>query len=185
MTFSKLILAYVCGSVLTAVVVMAGLNLHFKGEILFYKGMFIISLGTVLTWLLMYRVLGRSFMGHINAIASIAFALVSVFFVLIPVSLDRSVSVFLLGYMNADSSKDYSKKDLSNAFGDIYMNKYGAIDRRVQEQLASGNIMEINEGRYVITPQGKKFIKTSTWIADAFGIDKKFLEPSLGEKAGQ
>lgn len=185
MTLGKLILAYVCGCIFTAIVVMAGLNIHFKGEILFYKGMLVILLATVLTWMLMYRILGRAFIGHINAITSIACALISVFFVLIPVSLDRSVSVFLLGYMNSGNFETYTETDLTDAFGEIYLNKYGAIDRRVREQLASGNIVEIGQGQYVITPQGKKFIQTSIWMADIFGVDKKFLEPLLDKKVGQ
>lgn len=185
MTMPKLICAYVCGCIFTGLVFIAGLNLHFDDEILFYKGMLIICLATGLTWMLMYRILGRALIGHINAIASMAFALIAVFFVLIPVSLDRSVSVFLLGYMNTEHLETYSKNDLSNAFDEIYMNKYGAIDRRVNEQLASGNIMEISQGQYAITPQGKKFIKTSIWIADIFGVDKKFLEPSVDTKVKQ
>ncbi len=111
-----------------------------------------------------------------NAIVAIALCFNVAFFMIVPVSLDRSVSVFLLGYMNAVNAP-MSKEDLKTAFTDIYLSKYDAIDRRINEQLFSQNIKDAGNQKFILTTNGKRFIDTSLVITNIFNIDTKFLTP--------
>jgi len=153
-------------------------------NILFYRGLLVLAVAAVMHWGISFWFLQKTKFTqpnqnvHIaNAIAAIALCFNVAFFMIVPVSLDRSVSVFLLGYMNS-ASQPLSKQDLRTIFTDIYLNKYDAIDRRVSEQLYSKNIEDTGNQTYVLSENGKRFISTSILIAKIFNIDTKFLIPA-------
>lgn len=150
-------------------------------EVLFYRGIVLlifvcaIMAGVILilkkVWfstLLTYRDLVLS----ITIIMSFSM----LFFTHLPVTADRSVSVFLLGYMNNNSDKILTVEDMDEFFISRYVYSYGAMERRINEQITSGNIVRDQNG-YKITDNGKKLIKLYDIIADIFGIDKKFISP--------
>ena len=63
----------------------------------------------------------------------------------------------------------------------IYVDKYGAVDRRINEQLASGDIVATPEG-YVLTPRGRGIVGLFKIVADIFETDPRFLaEPAPAE----
>jgi hypothetical protein len=45
------------------------------------------------------------------------------------------------------------------------------------EQIASGNIVETDNGKYRLTTRGENFIFISKKIAKYFSVDEKFLDP--------
>ena len=65
------------------------------------------------------------------------------------------------------------------AFNDIYVLRYGAIERRIDEQVASGNLVETSPGLYTLSDSGISFIRFSRFIANVFNIDQKFVKPDV------
>lgn len=98
------------------------------------------------------------------------------FFTHVPVTAERSVSIFLLGYMNKNADKIVTKEDLTQAFLQEYMGADANIEKRIHEQLVTGDITPKNNG-YVISPQGRWLMRAYSIIADMFGIDKRNLSP--------
>lgn len=181
----KLIAFYLASLLLGAIIFFALFYFNFLSsiDILFYRGLVILAVAAVIHWVISFWFLQISKFTlpsqniHIaNAIVAIALCFNVAFFMIVPVSLDRSVSVFLLGYMNATNTP-MSKQDLKTAFTDIYLTKYDAIDRRVNEQLFSQNIKDAGNQKFILTTNGKRFIDTSIAIANIFNIDTKFLIP--------
>ena len=96
-----------------------------------------------------------------------------IFFTHIPVTADRSVSIYILGYVNKEN-KPLSSQVVSQQFTEKYLNEYGGIDRRLNEQIASGNIVRVGNN-YQITKQGQILMKFYSLVADIFGINKRNL----------
>ncbi len=109
------------------------------------------------------------------AVLSLAFNLC--FLVIFPVTIDRSVSVFVLGQMAAHADRAYSADQMTKVFSDVYVGEDHQIDRRLREQLLSGNVERIGAG-YRISARGKAFIQTSKLIAWMFEGDTRFVSPS-------
>lgn len=105
------------------------------------------------------------------------------FLVVVPVTLDRSVSVFLLGVMNPRSDEIFTAPRLETVFSDVYVRKYGAMQRRIDEQVVTGNIAASGDG-FEITPAGQRFIQVSTWIANLFHLNTRFVAPEPPSRGG-
>jgi len=149
--------------------------------VFFYRGvllLFLASLIIMLTGVFVRAVsLGKIFSLYDVILSTLlVFSINLVFFTHVPVTADRSISVFILGYMNKYSGNTLSQEEIGKAFSQKYINDYGAIGKRLEEQMASGNIIE--EGsEYRITRQGKLIIRVYDFIADIFGIDKRNISP--------
>ncbi len=109
-------------------------------------------------------------------ILTLIFCLNLVFFTLVPVTADRSISVFLLGYVNNHSQKSLSKDEITDAFIKKYLHENGAIQKRLSEQIISKNLLK-EEERYRISDQGKLLIRFYDFISNLFGINKKNIAP--------
>lgn len=96
------------------------------------------------------------------------------FFVLSPVTVDRSLSVFMLGQMAAHPGETYTVGRMRDAFADVYLGEQRQTERRLAEQVASGNVVRVGEG-YAITPQGLAFIRLSGIVAQAFHTDRRLV----------
>ena len=92
------------------------------------------------------------------------------------VSLDRSISVFILSDMSQNEQHIFTKAEIENRFLDIYIKKYEAMDQRIEEQLVTGTIEKVEDG-YIITNKGKNLINTFRFISIIFPVDGKFLNP--------
>jgi hypothetical protein len=95
--------------------------------------------------------------------------------VIFPVTVDRSVSVFVLSYMNSHAHEALSTAEVDAGFRRIYLGHLEQIERRLEEQTASGNLIE-RGGRYTISEQGQAFMRTAEWIAWAFDTDRRLIE---------
>jgi hypothetical protein len=115
--------------------------------------------------------------GYVLPMALSSLALNLTFFVLIPVNLDRSISVFLLAWMEDHRGAPQTKADLRQAFQQIYVEADGAIDRRIVEQLVSGNIAP-SGGGYALTERGSRFVAVAREIGLLFSTDQRFLHPT-------
>ncbi|MCJ2063203.1 hypothetical protein MKK63_10825 [Methylobacterium sp. J-088] len=95
-------------------------------------------------------------------------------FVILPVTVDRSVSVFLLGQMAAHPDESFDADRARAVFDAVYLGTFGQMERRLSEQKASGNVAPTADG-YVITPQGRAFIRFAGVVARLFRTDTRLI----------
>ena len=107
------------------------------------------------------------------AAATLAGAINVCFLVIFPVTIDRSISVYLLDQI-ARQDSGMTTTEIEQRFIQQYVKDFSAIDRRMDEQVASKNIY-LKDGNYFITEQGKSFLAISNVIGDIFNTDKRLL----------
>jgi hypothetical protein len=149
-------------------------------SILFYRGIAeLIALMPVMfvVLLLLLRLpwAARLFTARDAAAATlVAVSLNLAFFVVGPVTVDRSVSVFMLSRL-ADAQSPLTADDLRQAFSERYVGEWDQVGRRIQEQIASGNVERTSEDHYRLTAQGESFMRTAQFISRVFGGDPRFV----------
>ena len=100
-----------------------------------------------------------------------------VFFTLIPVTVERSVSVFMLSYMDTYPDRTYTEDEVAKIFIDKYVYDYGAFEKRFDEQIATGSIEEAGNGSYRITSKGKFIVNLFRLISDVYDTDRRLVHP--------
>jgi hypothetical protein len=179
---AKIPLSIACGFLFFHLVLqIAFVRLAFwaGSRILFYNG---------IMGLLFSMCLGASiyFFPPVKRVGSLAFlslnvataCLVLVFFVVIPVTFDRSVSTFLLHTIENKQrhGEEVSVEELSNIFVEEYVVKQSAIERRMFEQHKSGNIEFLEGGVVKITPRGQNFLLLGNVFASVYGVQAPAVE---------
>ena len=106
------------------------------------------------------------------------------FLVIFPVTVDRSISVFLLGRMAAHPGESFTVDRARAEFEAVYLGQFRQIERRMAEQTASGTIAPAGEG-YVITPRGLAFIRLSGFVAWTFRTDTRLVEAGDASDTGR
>ncbi|MFO1429593.1 MAG: hypothetical protein U1F76_05545 [Candidatus Competibacteraceae bacterium] len=94
------------------------------------------------------------------------------FHITLPTTLDRSISVFMLSLLR---SKDLNVPEIQCNFVKQFVIDSKGIDRRVKEQLVTGNIIENNE-RFHITDRGKGLVSLWIQLVDIFSVRKDFSD---------
>lgn len=102
-----------------------------------------------------------------------------VFFTLIPVTVERSVSVFMLSYMDTYSDRTYTEDEVAKIFVEKYVDEYGAFEKRFDEQLTTGTIVQNEDGTYNITDKGRLIVKMFRAISDVFDTDERLVRPDI------
>ena len=102
----------------------------------------------------------------------------TVLFTLIPVTVERSVSVFMLSYMEENSDQTFTQESVGEVFTEKYVEEYGAFEKRFNEQLVTGTIEENPDGTYSITEKGKFIVKMFRTIAEWFDTDRRLVYPN-------
>lgn len=167
-------LGFVCFVLLFQVDVVPGLT------ILFYRGLvlLVVALGATAVaagWLAArLRAWGVQRRDALSACILSASLNLS-FFVLSPVTVDRSLSVFMLGQMAAHPGETYTAERMRAVFAQVYLGEQRQTERRFAEQVLSGNVVQVGEG-YAITPQGLAFIRLSGIVAQAFHTDRRLVD---------
>ena len=159
--------------------------------ILFYRGLILLGVAFLMTLAAMAALagLGRPWGLHRRdtlGACVLSLSLNLSFFVIFPVTVDRSISVFLLGQMAAHPDEGFSAERARAIFEATYLGEFRQIERRLVEQSASGNVV-LSGKEYVITPQGRAFIRLSELVAKAFRTDKRMVEgvataPGMGSR---
>lgn len=152
-------------------------------DVFFYRGVALILFWDILLSLVMIFLSRHTFKHTIDGKDIILFFVLfscihSVLFTHLPVTADRSISVFMLGHMADNESVSFSEVDVEEVFIQKYVKEYGAFEKRFHEQVETGTIKKIPNGEYQITDSGKKLMKLYDMIADLFGIDDKLIHPS-------
>ncbi|WP_099469120.1 hypothetical protein [Konateibacter massiliensis] len=94
---------------------------------------------------------------------------------LVVVSLDRSLSVFLLSYLEQED-RSYSEEELDGVFQEVFVEKYEMLDRRFWEQIESGNITQDGDS-YRLTKRGEGFVAIFKAVGKLYKVDDRFIEP--------
>ncbi|MCQ2517059.1 MAG: hypothetical protein MJ094_09430 [Saccharofermentans sp.] len=100
-----------------------------------------------------------------------------VIFTHLPVTADRSVTVYMLGYMNNHADETFRKEDLEQQFIDQYVIEYEAFEKRFEEQIVSGNIIEVAPGEYQITDGGQLLMDIYSVTVQWYNLDDKLVNP--------
>lgn len=97
------------------------------------------------------------------------------FLVLLPVTVDRSVTVYLLSRLEQRQQSGMDAAQLQQAFIDGYVVKLGAVGRRIDEQRKSGNVVVGPDGKVRLTRQGQDFMAFSRLVERLFGTDPRLV----------
>lgn len=156
-------------------------------SILFYRGLVLASISALATGLFV-ALIGRPSTGEAASLpvaaAAVAFSLNVCFLVLLPVTIDRSVTVYLLSTIERQEPSSVDAQTLEHAFVAGYVTDMHAIDRRLDEQRKSGNLAVSRNGTVRLTAQGKRFMAFSRFVSRLFGTDRRFVD-APAESPGQ
>ncbi|MDN0033674.1 hypothetical protein QVN85_12260 [Oscillibacter valericigenes] len=99
-------------------------------------------------------------------------------YTLIPVTVERSISVFMLSYMDQNDTQGISSDEFGDVFYGTYIQDFGAFDKRFREQVISGNIEDADDGGYVITDSGRTVVNLFRTCANLFDTEKWLVYPN-------
>ncbi|MBR6487641.1 MAG: hypothetical protein IKT20_01900 [Clostridiales bacterium] len=102
----------------------------------------------------------------------------TVIFTLVPVTVERSVSVFMLSYMDENSDKTFTQESVGEVFTSKYVNDYGAFEKRFNEQVVTGTIKQNPDGTYSITDRGRLIVWGFRTCAEWFDTDRRLVYPN-------
>ena len=150
-------------------------------EVLMYRGIVFIIVTGILSAVTMGVI--RKFWDFISIrdiiMIFVIFCCVNmVLFTLIPVTVERSVSVFMLSYMDENSDQSFTEEDVQEIFTSKYVVDYGAFEKRFDEQIATGTLVDNGDGTYSITDYGRRIVKMFRIVADWFNTDKRLVYPN-------
>jgi hypothetical protein len=98
------------------------------------------------------------------------------FVITIPSLLDRSISHFLIGTLAEVGPEGADLDAIQRVFVERYVEGTTAIEKRLHEQVVSGNIAQ--DGRhYRVTPRGLSVYRTTLLLARLFNITDHYLSP--------
>jgi hypothetical protein len=149
-------------------------------SILFYRGIVTLVVLAPVVCAMLALLLRLPWAGQLmtarDAVAAtlVAVSLNLTFFVVGPVTVDRSVSVFMLSRL-AEAPSPLTSDELRGAFAQRYVGEWDQVGRRIQEQIASGNVEQTSADHYRLTAQGESFMRTAQFISRVFGGDPRFV----------
>jgi hypothetical protein len=154
-------------------------RLHFlrSVDIVFYRGLILIGLSGIVTFvgLIAARGIFDASPGTVFSATILSMSLNLSFLVVFPVTIDRSITVFLLNEMNRDPDVVFTSAQMKDVFVRRYLGEWDQIDRRMREQVQSHNLERIGDG-YKIGPQGRSFMNLSRMLATVFDTDPRFVD---------
>lgn len=188
MNIVKWICKHICIIFIGSLLYMASFHLDILNVtgIYFYDGILRLVL-IVIVMLLCECILYKKFsMDYKDVALSVCvFALLNMLWLsLCVVSLDRSLSVFLLTYMQACESvapEGMKEEEINEVFEEVFVDEYGMLERRFNEQIASGNIVYNEWGNYEITKRGEFIVSVFKTVGKLYKVDERFIEPKVNK----
>ena len=174
---------YGIGGIVGLALYVAMFALPIGGEILFYRGIVLALLTAAVlaaVLALLHQRLGIDAATGVGVVLT-GLALNVSFLVLFPVTIDRSISVFLLSRIGAE--QPLSAARLQTRFADEYLGRMQQIPRRVHEQSLSGNIAVEPGGAIRLTPRGRAFVALASAASRWFHTDRRFVDPAADRQA--
>lgn len=143
-------------------------------SILFYRGLLLCGLTAILVMAAMTLRRWRFDPATIIAAGALSLSFNICFLIVLPVTLDRSISVFMLSQIERHQDEALDDRRITEIFVREYVGDMRQMDRRIAEQTASGNIETI-DGNIRLTEQGRRFLALSRTLARLFGTDPRFV----------
>lgn len=143
-------------------------------SILFYRGLILCGLSAVLVMAAMAPRRWRFDPATIVAAGALSLSFNICFLIVLPVTLDRSISVFMLSEIEQHQNEALDDRRITEIFVRKYVGDMRQMDRRIAEQTASGNITTV-DGNIRLTEQGRRFLALSRALARLFGTDPRFV----------
>jgi len=146
-------------------------------SILFYRGLVLIAIGSLFCFVVLLLASRKwPTWKPRDAVSACAFAFGAAVCLLIvlPVTIDRSVSVFILTRMAALPDRAFTPDEMRATFTEVYLGRYQQIERRLEEQEISGNVARDAAG-FRITPQGLAFVRLARFLSRVFQTDPRFV----------
>lgn len=175
--FSFLMLSYLLISSLFMIDILNNL------QVLFYRGIAVILLVSLFILIIQLLLRRMAFFSRLFSVKDLIMSLVVIIcinitiFTHLPVTADRSITVFMLGCMN-ESRSPLTKEQLQEILIKKYITEYDATGKRLDEQIESGTVVK-NGDCYIITHKGRLLMDIYRIVADLYGISKKFAQPDL------
>jgi hypothetical protein len=152
-------------------------------RILFYRGIILAIAAAIVTGIAALWPTRRTRDSALPiAAAALSLSFNICFLVLLPVTVDRSISVYLLSTIEREQAEGIDGPALQRAFVDGYVVRMDAVGRRIDEQRTTGNVTVAPDGKIHLTSQGRRFMALSRTVARVFGTDPRFVE-GAGNKA--
>ena len=149
-------------------------------SVLLFSGLLWVAAIPVINHWLSSASLHRLWFAILSAVAQ--FCIIVAFNGDIPVAIDRSVSVYLLGIMENEPQHAFTKAELENRLIRDYVQNYGAVERRLAEQVASRDV-ELDKDGYRLTAQGAVVVHAMKTVAWIFNLDRRFVDPMEAQPA--
>ena len=176
----KILFAY-CISFLIGTLFFIGLfhtGLFDFVKVFFYRGLLYLLISSVVVScvMLVFGLMKRHFDVGVRDSVAVCGMFVGItvgWFILVPVTVERSVSVYMLSYM-ANTGKPIAKERFNDVFYDNYIIEFDAFGKRFNEQLESGNMKKTEEG-WVLTKNGERVVKFFNISAELFNTDRRLI----------
>jgi hypothetical protein len=163
------------GFVLLVALFKSGLLGHI--DIIFYRGVLLCVIAAAMTIATLGAVGQRFRIANWRdafAAGCLSFGLNLSFLVIAPVTIDRSISVFMISTLAAAPDQTVTTAEMDHAFRTQYLDRMAQIDRRMKEQTISGMMVGVGAG-YRITDKGLGFMRTARMVGWMFDTDPKLL----------
>lgn len=153
-------------------------------NVLFYRGVILLLISSFIAvgFMLIAKKIFRQMQFDAKdcvVIFCLFFGITLSWFVLIPVTVERSISVYMLSYMDQNDTTSLTADEFSDIFYNNYIINYGAFDKRFAEQITSGTIEESGDGNgYIITENGRFIVKLFRLCAEIFDTEKWLVYPN-------
>jgi hypothetical protein len=171
--------------VVGSVVALSWIGFLGRISILFYRGLVLIAVGEIVCFVVLLIARRKWPAWHVrDAVSACAFAggIAVCLLIVLPVTIDRSISVFMLTQMAAQPDHSFTASELRNLFVDAYVKRYEQIERRLKEQKVSRNVAQTANG-FRITPQGLAFVRFARLLSVVFQTDRRFVTPAVSADA--
>lgn len=158
--------------------VIYNFNFFNSWNIIFYRGVAIAILCALIQIVLIWQAIRLlpikllSFRDNL-CITALSLTFNLSFFIIFPVTLERSISTFLLSSLSQNESDGLTQAQMEDRFIQIFVKEKGAISERMREQIASGNVVKVGDN-YILTEQGRAFIRISEDIKKIYKIQPKY-----------
>jgi hypothetical protein len=105
------------------------------------------------------------------------------FLATVPLTIDRSYSVWLLKHITevSASNQKIPESVLIEDSVAFFAPENEQLNRRIHEQKRLGNLVAIEPGLIQITPKGKLLAQLNSWIGSLFGLDPKYSKLHLSK----
>jgi hypothetical protein len=143
------------------------------GSLAYYRGILIVSIIFALS-IITLLVVKNNFPGNFPALC-LAVILVYSFHVTVPVILDRSISIQIIGSLK---NKPANIDDLNKSFLKGYVDGYSTTCRRLNEQVATGNVV-IENGVAKLTKKGLMMQRIFNGLAEFLKVEDHYIKGDL------